>query len=189
MAAMLLRDVRWRICLNRGLAVAAVAFALLAQGRVAVWRDSLSLARDALPKSWDERASIMLSQHAKLNGPDGMREAEMALRETVAHNPSAESYANLGRFLVLAQQELTPEFGLKGETRRLAEASHWAACATNAYSDCAIAYETLGLVAVANGEYGAAVEHLERAIRLGRGNEAFVADMPRLRKLAEGKVK
>ena len=187
--AMLLQNIGWRMYINKGLAMAAAAFALLAQGRTAVWRDSLALARDALPKSWDERASIMLSQHAKHNGASGMREAELALRETVSHNPSAESFANLGRFLVFAQQGNEPDFGLEGETKRMAEACHWAICATNAYPDCAIAYETLGLAAAANGEYGMAVGLLERAISLGRGNEAFVADMPRLRKLAEEKDK
>jgi len=131
--------------------------------RMGVWRNTFTLLRDSLPKSWDGTVAGNLACHLAATGePEDRKEAEMWLRATMAHRASTAACAELAFFLSLSHRP-QPKIGFEDEDP-YAEARYLAHRALTGDKDQPVAWEALGNCDCAEGKWEDAIAKFEKAM-------------------------
>ena len=135
--------------------------AYLTHVRMGVWRNTVTLLRDSLPKSWDGTVAGNLASHLSVTGEsEDRQEAEMWLRATMAHRASTVACAELAFFLSHRPQ---PKIGFEDEDP-YAEARYLAHRALTGDKDQPVAWEALGNCDCGEGKWGKAIVNFEKAM-------------------------
>lgn len=79
----------------------AVSYSLAGRGRMAKWRDTVTLFRDAVSKSFAPEVAGVLANELLKRGGDGIAEAEHWLRESATRTPTARGNLELAAFLLV----------------------------------------------------------------------------------------
>ena len=135
--------------------------AYLTHVQMGVWRNTITLLRDSLPKSWNGRVAGLLASHLEVTGkPEDRQEAEMWLRATVEHRASTVACAELAFFLSYRPQT---RIGF-GDEDPYAEARYLAYRSLNGDKDQSVAWEALGNCDCAEGKWEDAIAKFEKAL-------------------------
>lgn len=90
----------------------AFVLALMSASRMRYWRDTVTLYRDAIPKSWNTEIARALAGELIGQGPQGLNEAEEWLRACIEHHPNVSSVLNLVDLLLRKPVDgLAEQFG------------------------------------------------------------------------------
>ena len=161
-----------------------LALAFVTRGRMGAWRDTISLMRDSLPKSWyGENAGILASHLEATGNPDDRREAEMWLRSTVEYRATPAACGELALFL---SHQKHPKIGFGNESP-YEEARYLAHRSLAGCKEQAVAWEALGNCDAAEEKWEDAIGNFEKALPHSKRPELVRKKIEICRGRAKGK--
>lgn len=147
--------------LIRALGVVAVIFFVATLVRMPVWKNSIALFSDAVPKSWAERPVCALSWSLRQKGKDGDRQAEMILREAVTRTHSLDVTAEFAHLLACRAE--SSAFCINDVDPAFAEPRFEAQSVLSVDPKHPLANEAMAIIEMKEGKWGDACGRLELA--------------------------
>ena len=129
--------------------------------RSAVWHDTTTLFRDALPKCWQSGVAIGIANTLQKQGGSARAEGEAILRRTMAENPNADICGGLAFYL--ASGHIHATVGGFSDTDPFGEVRYLAMRALSADAGNLLAYEALALADARSGKWADALKNYMRA--------------------------
>lgn len=147
--------------LSKASFLGVLLLAYLTHLQMGAWRDTITLLRDSLPKSWNGRVAGILASHLESTGKlEDRQEAERWLRETITYRASTVACAELAMFL---SHQTHVKCNIGGQ-EPYAEARYWARRSLDGCKDQAVAWEALGNCDLAEGKWEDAIKNFENAM-------------------------
>ena len=148
--------------LLKTLGVLTVCVSVATWAHMPIWENSYALYSDAVPKSWAVQPVTAMSQLLRLQGREGLSQAEWLLREATTHVPFSDIEAELANVVAFRTEKSPLKMG-DGPDPAFSEARFLANNALAAIPDSGVANEALGVVAMKEGNWKDAISYLEKA--------------------------
>lgn len=142
--------------------------AILTLVRMPVWRNSLSLTTDCVPKSWAEGPVCALSREWRKTGDEGVERAEAMLREALTRTKYLAVRAEFAHLLAF-KTEKSPYKISDGDDPAFGEVRMESMIVLENDAGNALANEAMGIVLMKEDRWKEALPYLERA-RAGGGD-------------------